>query len=172
MSEHAATVIGLPLSVVESNLWDVTAWPAFLGDVEWADRSSHERYLFGVRQGRRTFEVPVGVRWQARDHRVTWRELSGPAWRGEMRLTALNGRRTRVALSVSVRPRSLLAHVTEMLGGHRRALDADLLMLSDRLAAIPQPPNPVRLAAVRRIGARLPAAAARREESAPVDTLA
>jgi len=75
MSERAATVIPLPLSVVESNIWDVTSWPSFLGDVDWVRRSSHERYLFGIRQGRRVEETLVAVRWHARDHRVTWREL-------------------------------------------------------------------------------------------------
>lgn len=152
MSDRAATVIALPLSVVESNIWDVTAWPAFLGDVDWVQRKAHERYLFGIRQGRRTYEVPTAVRWHARDHRVTWRELSGAVWRGELRLSPLNGRRTRVELRVAVHPRTLMASVTELLGGHRRELELDLVRLADRLATIPQPFNPSRLTPTRRIG--------------------
>jgi hypothetical protein len=150
MSERAATVIPLPLSVVESNIWDVTSWTTFLGDVEWIERSAHERYVFGVRQGRRVNEVPVAVRWHARDHRVTWRELSGPAWRGEIRLTALNGRRTRIGLSVSAHPRGFLANLTDVLGGGRREVDVDLRKLAERMALLPQPFNPGRLGPSRR----------------------
>jgi hypothetical protein len=157
MSQHASTVIPLPLSVVESNIWDVTSWPTFLGDVDWAQRTSHERYLFGVRQGRRVHDVPVAVRWHARDHRVSWRELGGPAWRGEIRLTALNGRRTRLELHVSVHPRTVVDFVAELLGTRSRELQADLVRLSDRLATIPQPFNPARLNPTRRIGERSPA---------------
>jgi hypothetical protein len=152
MSERAANVIPLPLSVVESNIWDVTTWSAFLGDVAWIERSAHERYVFGVRQGRRVHEVLVAVRWHARDHRVTWKELEGPAWRGEIRLAALNGRRTRVGLEVTAHPRTVLATVTEMFGRHRRDVGSDLQRLAERLSLIPQPFNPGRLSPSRRIG--------------------
>jgi len=150
MSEHAAIVVPLPLSVVESNMWDVTSWHTFLGDVEWIERSAHERYVFGVRSARRVHDVPVAVRWHARDHRVTWRELEGPAWRGEIRLTALNGRRTRVALQTTAHPRTFVANVTDMLGGRRRSLDVDLSRLAERMSQIPQPLNPTRLTPTRR----------------------
>lgn len=153
MNDNAAsTVIPLPLSVVESNIWDVTAWPTFLADVAWVERTTHERYLFGVRRGRRSYDVPVAVRWHARDHRVVWRELDGPAWRGEIRLAALNGRRTRLELLVSASPRCVLGSLAGLLGGRRRELEADLVRLSDRMALIPQPVNPGRLTPARRIG--------------------
>jgi hypothetical protein len=145
MTERTATVIPLPLSVVESNIWDVTAWPAFLTDLEWVQRAGHERYLFGVRQGSRLHEVAVAVRWHARDHRVTWRELTGPPWRGEIRLSALNGRRTRVAMHISVHPRSVYDTLAEMFGLRRRHVAVDLGRLAERLARIPQPFNPGRL---------------------------
>jgi hypothetical protein len=156
MSPRSATVIPLPLSVVESNLWDVTAWPAFLDDVVWVQRIAHERYVFGVRLGRRVHEVPVAVRWRARDHRVTWRELEGPPWRGELRLASLNGRRTRVALSVLVRPRSLVGKLVGLVVSRPRDLDPDLARLAARLSSIPQPFNPARSVPARRIGRRVP----------------
>jgi hypothetical protein len=154
MSERASTVIPLPLSVVESNIWDAASWPTFFGDVDRVERTGYERFVFGVRQGRRLHEVPVAVRWHARDHRVSWRELAGPQWRGEIRLSALNGRRTRVELHVAAHPRSFVACVAEMLGSRSRDLEADLARLSDRLATIPQPFNPSRLTPTRRIGER------------------
>ena len=152
MSDRAATVIPLPLSVVESNIWDVTTWAAFLGEVEWIERTAHERYLFGVRHGRRVHEVPVSVRWHPRDHRVTWREQEGPAWRGEIRLAALNGRRTRVGLESTAHPRSFAANLADVLLGRRREVEADLHRLGERLAQIPQPFNPGRLTPTRRVG--------------------
>ena len=154
MTERAATVIDLPLSVVESNIWDVTSWPIFLGGLEWVQRSGHERYLFGLRQGRRIHEVPAAVRWHARDHRVTWRELDGPVWRGDIRLNALNGRRTRVPMHVTAHPRSFPDSLAEMFGVRRHDVSADLGRLSDRLASIPQPFNPSRLEPTRRTSGR------------------
>jgi hypothetical protein len=151
MSERAAIVVPLPLSVVESNIWDVTSWGAFLSDVEWIERNAHERYVFGVRQGRRVHDVPVNVRWYPPEHRVVWRETSGPAWRGEIRLTALNGRRTRVALEAMAHPRSFGASLTDMFGRGRRQVDVDLGQLAERLALIPQPFNPARLNESRRM---------------------
>ena len=151
MTERAATVVPLPLSVVESNIWDVTSWVSFLSDVEWIERSAHERYIFGVRQGRRVHEVPVAVRWHARDHRVTWRELEGPVWRGEIRLAPLNGRRTRVTMLTTSHPRTVLANVADMFGGRKRDLDLDLTCLVERMALIPTPLNPTRLTPSRRI---------------------
>jgi hypothetical protein len=148
--------------MVESNIWDVTAWVTFLGDVEWIERDTHERYVFGVRQGRRVHEVPVAVRWHARDHRVTWRELNGPAWRGEIRLTALNGRRTRVGLEVMAQPRTFAAKVAEVLRSSQRAVDLDLRRLGERLAVIPQPFNPGRLGPSRRLAGQGTLRAARK----------
>ncbi|HEX2804905.1 MAG TPA: hypothetical protein VHN80_01875, partial [Kineosporiaceae bacterium] len=120
MSDRAATVIALPLSVVESNIWDVTSWPAFVSDVQWVQRAGHERYLFGVRQGGRLHEIPVAVRWHARDHRVTWHQLDGPTWRGEIRLTAMNGRRTRATMTVIAHPRTLGTRIADLFGIRRR----------------------------------------------------
>jgi hypothetical protein len=150
VSERAATVIPLPLSVVESNIWDVTAWPSFVSDVQWVQRAGHERYLFGVRQGRRLHEIPVAVRWHARDHRVTWHQLDGPTWRGEIRLTALNGRRTKATMTVNSQPRNLTDKIAELFGVRGREASVDLGRLAERLASIPQPYNPGRLGAARR----------------------
>jgi len=164
MSERAAIVVPLPLSVVESNIWDVTSWSAFLEDVEWIERSAHERYVFGVRQGRRVHEVPVAVRWHARDHRVTWRELAGPVWRGEIRLTALNGRRTRMALQATSHARTLSASLADLLGRNRRHLELDLGRLAERLALLPQPFNPARLNPPRRVAGQASVRAARKAQ--------
>jgi hypothetical protein len=150
MSDRATTVIPLPLSVVESNIWDVTTWTAFVAGVERIERVAPERFLFGIRQGRRVHPVPVAVRWHPRDHRVSWRELHGPAWRGEIRLTALNGRRTRIGMEISAHPRTPLAAVAAVLRRPRRDVAADLGRLAERLARIPPPLNPRRLTSLPR----------------------
>jgi hypothetical protein len=162
LSERASTVIPLPLSVVESNVWDVTLWPAFLSDAAWVRRTSQERYVIGVRNGRRVHEVPVVVRWQVHDHRISWQELEGPAWRGELRLSALNGRRTRVTLELVAQPRGLAARLAQGFGALPRDAASDLERLAARLSAIPQPVNPIRLAPTRRVGDPIGATAERR----------
>jgi hypothetical protein len=155
MSRPVSTVVPLPLSVVESNLRDLSSWPAFLGGVEWIERTAYEQYVFGVREGRRIHEIPVAAHWAMRDHRVTWKELSGRPWRGELNLVALNGRRTRVQLSLDAQPRSWSASISQLLGAPGHDLDADLGRLTDRLAALPQPLNPQRLAPTRPMARRL-----------------
>lgn len=145
MPAEAMAVVGLPLSVVETQLWDVTQWPTFLAGLEGVTRSSHERYVFTVRQGRRDTDVLVAVRWQARDHRFTWRALEGPPWDGALRLTPVNGRRTRIHLARRTYPRSLLASFAELLGAGVPDPGLDLQRLQDRLAVLPAPARPARL---------------------------
>ncbi|MDQ1286721.1 MAG: hypothetical protein QG622_286 [Actinomycetota bacterium] len=151
MSDQASTVINLPLSVVESNIWDPGSWPGFMDLLDRVERKSTERFILGVREGRRVFEVPVALRWHPREHRASWSELQGPEFRGEIRLVALNGRRTKVTLEMVARPRTLAGILTEKLVGHRREVDVYLLRLAARLSSIPQPFNPVRQGAARRI---------------------
>ncbi|MFN0284925.1 MAG: hypothetical protein ACKVZ6_23470 [Kineosporiaceae bacterium] len=145
MPAEAMAVVGLPLSVVETQLWDVAQWPTFLAGLVAVRRSSHERYVFTVRQGRRDSEVLVAVRWQARDHRFTWRALEGPPWDGSLRLVPINGRRTRVFLQRRAHPRSFVASLVELLGGGHADSALDLQRLQDRLAVLPAPARPARL---------------------------
>lgn len=169
MSAEAMAVVGLPLSVVETQLWDVTQWSTFLSGLAAVRRSSHERYVFTVRQGRREQDVLVAVRWQARDHRFTWRSLEGVPWDGTIRLAPINGRRTRLHLARRAYPRSFAASIVELFGGGVPDPSADLQRLQDRLAVLPVPARPGRLRRVStaerdartvaiRAGAGLPAA--------------
>lgn len=148
MSTEAMAVVGLPLSVVETQLWDVTQWPTFLAGLAAVRRSSHERYVFSVAQARKEHDVLVAVRWQARDHRFTWRSLEGPPWDGMIRLVPVNGRRTRVFLQRRSYPRSLFASFAELLGAGAPDPQSDLQRLQDRLAVLPAPARPARLRAV------------------------
>jgi hypothetical protein len=154
MRDQASTVINLPLSVVESNIWDPNSWPSFMDWLVGVERKAKERYVFAIREGVRVFEVPVSVRWHLREHTVTWCELTGRAHRGEIRLTSLNGRRTKVTIEMSALPRTVAGILTEKLCGHRRQTDVYLLRLAARLASLPQPFNPVRQGPVRRIDRR------------------
>ena len=144
MREQRAIVIPLPLSVVESNVWDVATWNRFLSDVEWIDRQADDQFVFGVRNGRRLQDVPLAVQWYPHDHRMTWRQTQGPLWRGEVRMTALNGRRTRLGVETEAHPRSFVDNVAELLGD-RRGIRVDFGPLVDWLERIPQPFNPARM---------------------------
>lgn len=145
MPAEAMAVVGLPLSVVETQLWDVTQWSTFLAGLEQVTRSSHERYIFSVRQGRKEADVLVAVRWQARDHRFTWRALEGPPWDGSLRLSPVNGRRTRIHLARRTYPRTVWASFAELLGAGPPDPGADLQRLQDKLAVLPAPARPARL---------------------------
>jgi hypothetical protein len=145
MPAEAMAVVGLPLSVVETQLWDVTQWSTFLAGLQTVTRSSHERYVFTVRQGRKESDVLVAVRWQARDHRFTWRALEGPPWDGTLRLTPVNGRRTRIHLARRIYPRTIWASFAELLGAGVPDPGTDLQRLQDKLAVLPAPARPARL---------------------------
>jgi hypothetical protein len=145
MCDCAAAVIPLPLSVVESNLWDVTAWSTFLTGVQSIRLSAHERYLLEVREGHRLVDVFVAMRWHPRERYFSWEELQGPPWRGELRLKALNGRRTKVTLSLETEPRTLRGRLAQVIAGHGGGVEEDIARLQERFSGIPQPFNPARL---------------------------
>ncbi|HET9657451.1 MAG TPA: hypothetical protein VFP72_19020, partial [Kineosporiaceae bacterium] len=100
MVDRAGVVVGQPLPVVEALVRDVSGWAGLFGAVEDVSRLGHDRYLVELRRGRRrTRAALVRVQWNASEHRFVWRTLNGPDWSGELRLTALTGRRTSVRLS-------------------------------------------------------------------------
>lgn len=137
MPTEAMAVVGLPLSDVETHLWDVARWPTFLTGLVAVRRASHERYVFTVRHRRREGDVLVAVRWQAATHRFTWRALEGPPWDGSLRLAPVNQRRTRVFLQRRASPRSFLASVAEVVGIGAVDPSLDLQRLQDRLVVAP-----------------------------------
>jgi len=145
MSVQASVVVALPMAVVEGQLWDVTTWPSFLSGVEQVRRSAPERYVFTVRQGRRRYEVLMAVRWRARDHRFLWRALEGPRWDGELALMPMNGRRTKVRLTLDAQPRSLFRTLLEVSGTGQQDVRSDLNRLRDQLSKVPVPARPPRM---------------------------
>jgi hypothetical protein len=145
MRSRARVVVAQPLTVVESHLWDVGSWPAYLGRLDSAVRTKHERYTVQVRQGWRRREALVRVRWRAGEHRVTWHTVEGPTWSGEFALTALNGRRTVVTLTMSPVGDGLGCLFDRWFAGRDSGPQSDLRRLAHRLALLPQPVRPSRL---------------------------
>jgi hypothetical protein len=152
MPQSASVVVSRALPDVEAHLWTVTNWVSCLTDVVSARRHSHERYAVELRAGRRIEEVLVAVRWNARHHRFSWKGLDGPTWAGELRLSPVNGRRTRIDLDVVSVPRTFLSGIADLIGGGRRDLTADVLELHDMIHELPAPIRPSRIAA----GATIP----------------
>src|SRR5512144_3168210 len=132
--QEATTVISAPLAQVEEMLTDVTAWPAFLVGLESVERLGHERYRFHLADGRDRRDVVVCVRHQPALHAFSWKALEGPAYRGRLDLSALDGRHTSVRLTLTSHPGTLWAAVAEMLMPRTSLADTDLQRL-DQLAA-------------------------------------
>ena len=152
MSQSASLVVNRPVSVIEAHFWPVTNWASCLADVASARRVAHERYLMELRSGRRTEEVMVAVRWNARHRRFAWKALEGPTWSGELTLTPVNGRRTRLSLSIVTVPRTLAASFGELFGGGGRDLSGDLFRLQDLIEMLPESVRPARA----EVGVRMP----------------
>lgn len=138
MHEHATTVVSQPLSVVESHLWDVGSWPTFLGRLDSAVRTTHERYSVLFRYGWHDEEAVIRVRWRARDHKVTWRTEQGPVWCGEFSLGAVNKSRTVITLTTSLGTR-FSGWMLRWFSGRDRSAAADLERLRQRLELLPRP---------------------------------
>lgn len=114
--QQATVVVSVPLAEAEVKLRDVECWPRFLIGLEEATKTAYERYLFVVREGRRTREVQVCVVDHPREHRISWRALARPAFDGELRLHPVDDRHTRVTLTLVAEPAGFLAGLSEMVG--------------------------------------------------------
>ncbi|HET9656888.1 MAG TPA: SRPBCC family protein [Kineosporiaceae bacterium] len=112
--QEATAVVNLPVADVETRLRDVGSWPRFVVGLEDVVKTAHERYTFSVRDGHSTREVPVCAIPHPREHRVSWKALSGPAFDGEFRLHPENDRQTRVTVSMVAEPAGFLANLSEL----------------------------------------------------------
>jgi uncharacterized membrane protein len=133
MTHHeASTVVNLPVAEIETQLRRIEEWPQYVPGVESVTRTAFERYVFRVRSGDDIRDVHVAVVAHPRDHRITWRALSGPAYGGEFRLHS-EGQRTRVGLSLTAEPAGFLSVVTELVAGSTAAADVGLQRMEAHL---------------------------------------
>jgi uncharacterized membrane protein len=115
--QQAVSVVGAPLDVVESRLRDVGHWPEFLLGLERVTETSFGRYTFAVKDGSRIRDVDVAVVAHPREHRIVWHALAGPRFDGEIRLSTVDARHTKVSLSLTAEPAGFLAGLSEMVSG-------------------------------------------------------
>lgn len=137
--QSASRVVTAPLATVERQLRDVESWPAFLVGVDRIGKTSHERYLFRLHDGRRLREVRMLVRAHPREHRFSWKVLEGPAFNGTLHLTPTGYGWTRVNLTLTTHPSGLWAGLAEMVGPTRDRAVVDLNRLQDHVCAAPPP---------------------------------
>ena len=129
MRQHATTTVAAPLAEVQARLADVTSWPAFLYGLESVEPAGHERYRFTLVNGRRQRTVPVCVQTHAAEHRVTWRQLEGPRYVGELRLREVDSGHTAVELTMTADPVSMAEGFRELLGERHPEAVLDLQRL-------------------------------------------
>jgi hypothetical protein len=130
--QEASVVIAIELPEVEGRLRDVTRWSRFLVGVVEVIRTSHERYLFRLEDGR---EVRVAVRAHLRNHCFTWHALSGPPFEGSLRLSPAGTGLTRLTLQYTARPAGFVANLTEMVSRSRSRAMVDLHRLDSYVHA-------------------------------------
>lgn len=134
--QEATAVVPVPLADVESRLTDVTRWSTFLAGVREVTETSFQRYRFVIADGGDAVrEVDAAVVPHPREHRFAWHSLAGPRFDGEIRLSAVDDRHTRVHLSLVAEPAGFLAGLTEMLGTAHSTATVDLQRLEAHVAS-------------------------------------
>ena len=129
MRQHATTTVAAPIADVQARLADVPSWPAFLYGLESVEPAGHERYRFTLVNGGRQRTVPVCVQAHPAEHRVTWRQLEGPRYRGELRLREADSGHTTVELTMVADPVSMGEGFRELLGERHPEAVLDLQRL-------------------------------------------
>jgi uncharacterized membrane protein len=129
MRQHATTTVAAPIADVQARLADVTSWPAFLYGLESVEPAGHERYRFTLTNGNRRRTVPVCVQTHPAEHRVTWRQLEGPRYLGELRLREVDSGHTAVELTMTADPVSMAEGFRELLGERHPEAVLDLQRL-------------------------------------------
>jgi len=133
--QESTSVVRVPLAAVESKLSAVEDWPQFLIGLAGVDKVTHGRYQFHVKHGGHTFDVPVAVTVDARDHRFAWHSQEGPKWDGEVKLTVVDGHHTKVHLVTIAEPRGFGASVADMVVAAKDEATVDLQRLEALLTA-------------------------------------
>jgi uncharacterized membrane protein len=129
MRQHATTTVAAPLAEVQARLSDVTSWPAFLYGLESVEPAGHERYRFTLATGKRSRTVLVCVQTHHADHRVSWRQLEGPRYLGELRLREVDAGHTAVELTMTADPVTMSEGFRELLGERHPEAELDLQRL-------------------------------------------
>jgi uncharacterized membrane protein len=117
--QEASAVVAVPLETLQEALRHVEDWTTFIAGVTKITKRAHERYVFELADGSRAREVAAVVRHNHRDHCFTWHAISGPKFDGCLRLTAVDGRCTRVSLELTEHPAGFVANVTDMVAHNR-----------------------------------------------------
>lgn len=131
--QEASTVVGRPLPRVERALARVEDWPRFLEGVVDVTREGHERYTFRIDDGGERREVLLCVHHDGAQHCFTWRSLSGPVFRGHLRLHEVDDAHTAVHLDLESHPTSFLAGLAELLAPRRSRAAVDVQALERAL---------------------------------------
>jgi uncharacterized membrane protein len=134
-TQQATTVVAAPLRTVHDRVRDVGGWPAFLSGLVRAEQVGFERYTFTLDEDGRTRQVPVCVVDHPAERRISWHQLRGPRYAGELRLRAVDDGHTRVELRTTVDPTGLAAGLREMLGERHPTAELDLRRLEEVLTA-------------------------------------
>jgi uncharacterized membrane protein len=127
--QHATTTVAAPLAEVQARLADVTSWPSFVYGLEAVEPDGFERYRFTLADGKRRRTVPVCVQAHPSEHRMTWRQLEGPRYTGDLRLREVDGGHTTVELTMTADPVSMSEGFREMLGERHPAAQLELQRL-------------------------------------------
>lgn len=131
--QEATSVVPLPLDVVEERLRDVETWPLFIEGLELITKTGHQRYRMVVRSGRTTREVHAAVIEHPKENRYSWKSLGGPKYDGELRLSAVDDRHTRIKLVFTADPVGFASGLAEMFGSKNDTAEIDLRKLEEHL---------------------------------------
>jgi uncharacterized membrane protein len=132
----AQTVVPAPADALYAWLLDVDRWPEFMDGLEAVEPLSYRRYRWSVAHGARRQSVDVVLGADPRRRRISWCRTSRSSPDGVFLLEPVADGRTRVDLTIDVRPADLVESVlTAPAGAAERDLQAlAALVRAGRLA--------------------------------------
>jgi hypothetical protein len=137
--QEASAVVAVPLTKVEDRLKDVESWGGFLAGVSQVVKTSHERYVFGIGEGKHLRQAKVVVRFDHQAHCFRWKALEGPLFEGTLALAEVDSGHTRVTLSLTELPGGGADGWSDLFSRHGSRVVLDLQRLEDQLARVPEP---------------------------------
>ena len=132
---HAAR-LAVPARIDELYDWlrHVENWPRWLEGLEAVEPLGYRRYRWTITYARRTSTCDVTVSMDPREHRISWRHLTGTPFDGVLRLFPVSEHRTEVDIFLDIKPGGLIDGVVDFSGRGGWLAERDLQRLRELVA--------------------------------------
>lgn len=115
-SKRASATVPMRPEALFEWLCTVENWPQFLEGLDAVEKLGHRRYRWSVCFAKHERTVDVVTSVDLRQHRISWKHLSGGSFDGSVRVTAVGDARSQVDLVLDVEPEGFVEGVVDAFG--------------------------------------------------------